>query len=499
MRKEKAIKNIIFTLGSQLIYIICGFIVPKILMKGYGSEIYALTTSITQFLAYITLLESGIGLVVKSSLYKPIADKNEKEISAILYSTQKFFNKIALAFIIYVIILCVLYPMTKSASIFDASLTIGLIIIMGLSTFFEYFLGMIYKLFLQADQKSYVISIIQVITYVINVMFIVILTYFKLDIRIVKLASSLIFILRPIIQLLYVKKHYNINLKSCNKNYVIPNKRDGLSQHIAGIINTNTDVALLTMFSDMVNVAIYAIYAMIVSNVITLINSFTTGTDAMFGDMYARKEKKKLNYAFDVYESIYLVIITIIFACANVLIVPFVSVYTSGIEDANYIQGLFAFLLVTAYFCQAIKTPYNSLAFDAGKFKETKIGSWIEVGINIIISVLLVQKFGIVGVAVGTLCSVIYRGFSFIVYVSKEILKRKVYISFKKIFLSIIQYTLIYFICKFIRINVLSYLDWIIYAIIIFSISTIVIVLTTVMLNKNIVSDIKELLTRSKK
>lgn len=499
MRKEKTIKNIIFTLVSQVIYIICGFVVPKILMKGYGSEVYALTTSITQFLAYITLLESGIGLVVKSILYKPIAEKNESEISAILYSTQKFFNKIAIAFIIYVVILCVFYPMTKSASVFDVSLTAGLIVIMALSTFFEYFLGMIYKLFLQADQKTYIISIIQVITYVINVLFILLLTYLKLDIRLVKLASSLIFILRPILQVIYVKKHYNINLKKCDKNYVIPSKRDGLSQHIAGIINTNTDVALLTIFNNMASVAIYSVYSMIVSSVITLINSFTTGSDAMFGDMYAKKEKEKLRHAFDIYESIYIMIITIIFVCTNVLIVPFVSIYTMEINDVDYIQNLFAFFLVTAYFCQAIKTPYNSLAFDAGKFKETKIGSWIEVGINIIISLVLVQKYGIVGVAVGTLCSVIYRGFSFVRYVSKEILERKIFISLIKIFLSIIQYTLIYFICKFIRINVLSYLDWIIYAIIIFSISTIVIVVTTVMLNKNIVSDIKELLTRSKK
>ena len=80
MRKEKTIKNIMFTLLSQVIYIICGFLVPKILIKGYGSEMYALTTSISQFLAYITLLESGLGLVVKSVLYKPIAEKNEKEI-----------------------------------------------------------------------------------------------------------------------------------------------------------------------------------------------------------------------------------------------------------------------------------------------------------------------------------------------------------------------------------------------------------------------------------
>ena len=499
MRKEKTIKNVIFTLISQIIYITCGFVIPRILIKGYGSELYALTTSISQFLSYITLLESGVGLVVKSILYKPIAEKNEKVISSILYSAQRFFNKIALAFVIYIVILCIFYPMTKSASVFDNSLTISLIVIIALSTFFEYFIGMIYKLFLQADQKSYVISIIQVITYIINVIFILGLTYLKFDIRIVKLASSLIFILRPIIQILYVRKHYNINLKKCDRNFVIPSKRDGLSQHIAGIINTNTDVMLLTMFSNMANVAIYSVYMMIVSSITTLINSFTTGTDAMFGDMYAKNEKRKLVQVFDAYESIYMMIITIIFACTVVLIVPFVSVYTMGIEDVNYIQKLFAFLLVTAYFCQAIKSPYNSLAFDAGKFRETKKESWIEVCINMIISIALISKNGIVGVAIGTLCSVIYRGITFVKYISKKILERKIWISIKKIILCVLQYLSIYFICKYIKIEISSYIDWIIYAIVVLGISTTIVGITTVIFDKKIITNVKDLLKRSKK
>lgn len=499
MQKERTIKNIIFTLISQIVYIVCGFVVPKILIKGYGSETYALTTSITQFLAYITLLESGVGLVVKSVLYKPIAEKKQDEVSAVLYSTQKFFNKIALAFIVYIVFLCIFYPMTKSASVFDTSLTVSLIVIIALSTFFEYFIGMIYKLFLQADQKAYVISIIQVVTYIINAVIILILTYFEFDIRIVKLASSLIFILRPIIQAIYVKRHYKIDLKNCDKNYVIPSKRDGLSQHIAGIINSKTDVALLTIFSNMSNVAIYSVYMMIVSSIITLINSFTTGSDAMFGDMYAKGEKKELQKAFDVYESLYLLIVTIIFICTSVLIVSFVSVYTSGIEDVNYIQPLFGFLIVTAYFVQAIKSPYNALSFDAGKFKETKTGSWIESTINVILSLALVSKYGIVGVAIGTLCSVIYRGITFVVFTAKSILERRPSVSVKKILLSLIQYIVMYFAFKQISVNITSYFGWFIYAIIVFLVTVVVVGITTVIFNKNIISDIKVVLKRREK
>ena len=81
MRSKKAVYNIISTLILQIITIIYGFIVPKIIITSFGSNVNGLVSSITQFLAYITLLESGVGPVIKASLYKPLANKDKQEIS----------------------------------------------------------------------------------------------------------------------------------------------------------------------------------------------------------------------------------------------------------------------------------------------------------------------------------------------------------------------------------------------------------------------------------
>ncbi|MBE6156224.1 MAG: hypothetical protein E7161_00555 [Firmicutes bacterium] len=496
MRKKNIIKNTISILLYQIIYILCGLLIPKVLMKGYGSETYALTTSITQFLAYITLLESGLGIVVKSILYKPIAKKNDEEIATILKNTQKFFNKILIVFIFYIVLLCFMYPHTTAANGFDKSLTISLIVIISLSTFFEYFFGMTYKLFLQADQKSYIVSNIQLITYIANTIAIVVMVYLGFDIVIVKLISSLIFVLRPTIQNIYVKRRYNINLRNGKDNFKIPNRYDGLSQHIAGIINSNSDITLLTIFTDIANVAIYSVYNMILTNIKALINSFTLGTDAAFGDMYAKQEYEKLNKSFDIYETIYLQIITILFGCTLILIVPFISVYTKGISDVNYINYSFAFLIVLASYFHCIKTPYNSLAYDAGKFKETKHGAWIEAIINIVVSLILVFKFGLIGVLIGTLMSVIYRGVEFIIYVSKHILKRKVLESAKKIFICFLQIIIIIVVSNYIDLSFVdNYYEWVLAALVAFiTISILVFAISCVFYRDNI----KEIITKLK-
>ena len=50
------IKNVISTLLLQVITVLCGFIVPKLIISTYGSDANGLVVSITQFLGYITLL-----------------------------------------------------------------------------------------------------------------------------------------------------------------------------------------------------------------------------------------------------------------------------------------------------------------------------------------------------------------------------------------------------------------------------------------------------------
>jgi uracil permease len=62
----------------------------------FGSEAYGATTSITQFLAYITLLEGGIGGVARAVLYKPLAQRDMDTIGAIIGEIRKFFSVIPL-------------------------------------------------------------------------------------------------------------------------------------------------------------------------------------------------------------------------------------------------------------------------------------------------------------------------------------------------------------------------------------------------------------------
>ena len=105
--------------------IINGFIIPRLIITKFGSNVNGLIVSITQFLSYIVLLESGFGPVVKAALYKPIANKDKNQIQNILKASEKFFRMIALIFVIYIIILSIIYPLiinTEFAFLYTMSL-----------------------------------------------------------------------------------------------------------------------------------------------------------------------------------------------------------------------------------------------------------------------------------------------------------------------------------------------------------------------------------------
>lgn len=502
MRSKKAILNIVSSLMLQVVTLICGFIVPKLIIEHFGSNVNGLVSSITQFLAYITLLEAGIGPVVKSALYAPIAKKDKKQIENILKAAEKFFRVIAIIFVVYLIVLSVVYPMLVKSE-FAFVYTMSLVIIISVSTLSEYYFGMVYKLYLQAEQKTYITSIIQMIAYILNTIVIVCLVKANANIQIIKLASGIIFVLRPIVQNIYVKKKYNINLKEADKEYKLKQKWDGLAQHIASVIHNNTDITILTILAPISEVSVYSIYMLIIRGIKSIIQAFSGGIDASFGDMIAKGENEQLNKSFKTYELFYYTIATIAYACTIVLIVPFVKVYTKNITDANYIRPVFAAIMVIAEFIWAIRMPYSGITLAAGHFKETQKGAWVESLTNIIVSVILVFKFGIIGVAIGTLAAMLIRTVEFMYHTNKYILKRKQVTSIIRAIITIIELVAIVIVSRLIpKLEFTSYIEWIKYAIMIL-ITSMAIVLPINLISykadtKNLLNMLKRNISKSK-
>lgn len=420
-RVKKLALNTVTSLSLQVVTVICGFILPRLILGKFGSDVNGLVNSIAQFLGVITLLDLGVGAVVQSSLYKPLAENDKESISKIYVSAHRFFKRLATILIVYVGILIFVYPLIVNKK-FGFLFTAALIGAISINTFSQYYFGIVNSLLLSADQKGYVQYTAQIVVLIINTIACALLIKLGASIQIVKLTTSIIFLFRPLYLFFYVKKHYDINNKITFTEEPIKQKWNGMAQHFASYILGGTDNIVLTLFSTLANVSIYSVYNIVIMGVKNALLSMTNGFQSLMGEMIAKKEKEKLYNFFGYVEWILHTGTTLVFGCTGILIVSFVEVYTKGINDANYIQPLFAVLIVAANAGHCLRLPYNILILSAGHYKQTQSNYIIAMILNIVISIATVKFFGLVGVAIGTLVAMAYQTVWMAMYDSKNII-----------------------------------------------------------------------------
>lgn len=344
MRNIKLFKNTISSFVFQITTVICGFVLPKLIMASYGSEVNGVVNSITQFLQIITFLELGVGAVVQSALYIPLAYKNSECISKIIASAEKFFKKIAIILLLYVIVLLFLYPYITGRK-YRITYTGTLIFVMSISSFVQYYFGIVDRLLLTADQRGYIQYNAQTITLVINTVVSAMLIYLGASIQIVKLTASLIYLLRPAFLRFYVNNHYSVQRKVVYEGEPIKQKWNGVAQHVAAVVLDGTDSIVLTVFASLSMVSVYSVYNMVVFGVKQLFLSLFNGVQAVIGELWAKQKIEDLKTFFGNVEWLLHTGVTFTFTCVGILILPFVQVYTDGINDVNYLQPMFAILI----------------------------------------------------------------------------------------------------------------------------------------------------------
>ncbi len=433
--------NTISSLVFEIVTIICGFILPRLIIGQYGSAVNGLVNSITQFIGIITFLDFGVGKVVQSALYKPLAENDTKKISEVVASARKFFHRIAIIMALYVCVLLVVYPYL-SGNHFSWLYTSALLAAMSVSAFSQYYFGIVDRLLLNADQKGYIQYNAQTLTLLLNTAASVILIKNGFGIHAVKLASSVIFLFRPIYLGWYVRRHYEIDYRIRYEGEPIRQKWNGMAQHIAYTVLNDTDTIVLTMLGSLTDVSIYGAYNMVVYGVKRLFTSMMNGVEAYLGTLWAKEDEPGLQRAFAMTEWTIHTTVVFTFGCTGFLIVPFIQCYTNGITDANYIQPLFAALIVMAHACHCLRLPYNLMIFAAGKYKETQHNYVIATVMNIVISVLCVKQWGLVGVAIGTLVSMLYQTIWMARYNAFNLVRRPMTVFGKQILADLITVSL---------------------------------------------------------
>lgn len=424
---KSASKNMILAVIARVVTIITGVIVQRYILISFGSVLNGLTSSITQVMSYLVLLEAGLGSASIQALYYPLAQNEWRKISRIITATGKEYKKISAIFTACLLVISVILPLSTIEEV-DYSVAALLTLITGGSSVASYIFGGKYKALLNADRKVYILYYFDIATILLSCILRVFALQAGKGIVFVQFLNLLTVGFKNIAYLLYVKSKYKfIDYKAEPDERAISKRWNVLIHSIAGIVVNHTDIVILTLFASLKTVSLYSVYNMVfgqMSNMIQMV--FTQAPQASFGRLY-NQDKEKFTKIYLAYESIFTALLCVLVSISLVMILPFVKIYTAGINDITYIdwrlQVLFALILLMSQ----LRAPAIIAINVTGYFKETQNGAIIEAIINIVVSLFLffAVDMGIYGLLIGTVISYIYRTTDVIIFVYKKILQKK--------------------------------------------------------------------------
>lgn len=488
MRTKKFIYNIISSALYQALGLLFGLILPRLYIITYGSEINGLISSTVQFVSYFQYVEFGIGAVLIYALYKPLADNDYDKINGIITTAKKSYIKVSALYFLLVIVLALFYPLILSRDNVDLITTILLIIVMGAYGALDFYTLAKYRVLLTADQRYYVVTTASIAALILNFVMTAALISLNVNIIVVKAVPLMTFWIRSLILKIYIKKQYPYLSYKTNLQLKVEKfkRSDALIFDISISLMTALPIIIVSLIS-LKQASVFSIYNMIFMGVTGILSVFTMGSSAFFGNVIAKNDHETLVKINNQYEFSICFIEALLFSTALILCIPFVEVYTKGIDDAVYSNYLYAVLFAIWCVIFNARLPQTAVVNGAGIYKKTTKANIIQIIIFIVTAPILAIKANIIGVLIAMIIVAVYRTLDLIIVVDKDVIKKGINNSLLRIgrIFAIILLTFIPFV-SLIKINCSTLSQWFTWAIIVFIWCTIVTIVINLIFDRKV-------------
>lgn len=435
MRSKNSIKNIYISILTQIIITLLGFVSRKVFLDSLGAEYLGVNGLLTNVLSMLSLVEGGIGTSITYNLYKPLAEKNEEKIIALVQLYKKLYGILAiLIFLLSLTLFPFLGILIKDAE--DVSY-IGLIyFIFVIKNMISYLNAHKWSL-INADQKEYILAkynlIFNIITTITKILVLLVTGNYILFL----LIEVLIFIIQNLYNGRVVNKRYPY-IKTKTQYKIEDNIKENLIKNVKALFLHNigsycifgTDNLLISYFVSVKAVGLYSNYTMIIGQLSALLTPILGGIGASVGNLIATESKDK-NY--EVFNVVYLVNFWIYSFCIIFLynlINPFIDWW---LGKGLLLNKLTLLIILLNFYLSGMRSSIITFKTKAGIFSEDKYVPLIEAAINLGSSIILVKYFGLAGIFMGTTISTITIPLwtqSKLVY--NKVFNRSVLIYFKK-------------------------------------------------------------------
>lgn len=415
----------------QFVLISLSFLLPRLYLENFGSEVNGVLSTIKQIFAYMVLLEAGVGLATTQALYQRIGRKDYKSANEVLAATHSYYKKTGIVYLVIVLAIAGVYAYLIPTSIPSHELFF-IILLNAIPSLFSYFVQAKYRILMEVDGRKYVINNSETVLQLLSNAGKVLVLILTDSLILIQLVYCVIAVCQLAFLYVYAKRRYRwIDLKAKPDFGAISQKNSVLVHQLSGMVFNNTDIVLISMICDFKAVSVYSIYNIFFSQMQNFITSVVSGFNFALGQLF-HTDRKKFDRVFEVYETLYVMATFIVYTLMAVFLLPLIQIYTGGIEDAEYTNVLLVFLFVLMNLLANGKLPSNSVIEYSGSFEKTRSHAIWEMVINLSVSIVAILWIGICGAILGTIAALIFRSICMIGFANKKVLERSVFCTYKK-------------------------------------------------------------------
>ena len=408
MRSKNSIKNIIVNVGSQLFSILLSFLCRTIFIRTLGEAYLGISGLFSNILTLLSLAELGVGTAIIFSMYKPLAQNDRKKIGALMALYKRAYHTIGLIVGIAGLAFTPFYPLFIKEDPGIPNLTV-IYLLYIFNTVITYFFA--YKQsIIVADQKNYVCTLYQYGFCILqNILQIAILFQthnfiLYLCVQILFSFFTNFFLASKADQMYpYLRQYEKEKLSKSDRSSILKNIRAMFMHRIGSTVVNGTDILLISRFVGIVSVGIYSNYFLITSTLRQLTAQIFSGITASVGNLGALEDRKR---SYDIYLSINFACFWIFSFCSISLLClfnPFITLWTRR-QDLLFALPI-VFVIALNFFVTGMRQATLTFRDAFGLFWYDRYKAVLEAAVNLIFSIILVQRYGIIGVFAGTFIS----------------------------------------------------------------------------------------------
>lgn len=402
MRTKKVFLNMICDIIPYLIIGIVGLIKVRFLIRYIGDVGNGYYQTINQIITYVFLAQIGFGDAVIFSLYKYFSNDDKKNINRIYSGSRIIFKRIGFVILSIIMLVSLLLYLFYGFEDGYRNTSIIAFIIISCSYLIAYFgCGQTYLAILSASENKYIYSIVFNSIKLLCDIGIIVSCYLFKSLESIAITILVAKIIEEIVIRIVMKHKFPWLHKVKNENTkMFSMTKDLASIQIGNLILNNVDSIILVSFLGPVMVSIYSSYVFITRYLNEICAKIELAVVNSFGNIFAKGDNDKV---YPLFKELLIIFIILVFSIGITFSLGIRSFINLWIGKENYIleyNTVILFSLISLLYILSL--PLLSLINSKGLFKDNKNIIFISAITNIVISIILINIYGLNGLLLGT-------------------------------------------------------------------------------------------------